>query len=529
MKNRKMKTVIRGKNSWKPDGYLKIILLIIAMSVSLPACEYANSTGLSQASANNQTQTNDSLNDKDITLAIEREILTQDGVLSYRIDVETQKGIVTLTGTTNNILEKERATDIAQMVRGVRGVVNRIDVEKTDLSDAAIRRNIERALLYDPAADVYEVGVSVDKGTVTLNGTVDSWQEKQLAEKVAKGVKGVVDLENNISFHYKGDRTDSEIQHDIEQSLKWDIRIGDGLVHVDVDDGIATLSGIVGSAAEKNQTEINAWVAGVSSVDASELDVEPWAKKEDLRQNKYQGRDDEQISEAITDAFFYDPRVFSPNPEITVNNGRVTLSGTVRNLKAKQAAERVANTITGVWKVDNMLKVRYPEGYSDEDIKSRLESSLVADPYVERFEIDIEVSNGVVYLDGAVDNYFEKWKAKDLVSSIKGVELVFNNIDIEDGDASPYVFDYYHHYYHPFRHYGYQRPVSLKRDMDIKDDIESELWWSPYVSLNDVTVLVDDGVATLTGSVDSWLEYRHAEQNAFDGGAAMVDNELIIN
>jgi len=40
---------------------------------------------------------------------------------------------------------------------------------------------------------------------------------------------------------------------------------------------------------------------------------------------------------------------------------------------------------------------------------------------------------------------------------------------------------------------------------------------------------VDDGKATLTGQVDSWSEYDAAAQNALEGGAVVVDNELTIS
>jgi osmotically-inducible protein OsmY len=64
--------------------------------------------------------------------------------------------------------------------------------------------------------------------------------------------------------------------------------------------------------------------------------------------------------------------------------------------------------------------------------------------------------------------------------------------------------------------------------MEIKDDIETQFWWSPYVDLEEIEVSIDDGIATLTGTVDSWLEYDLAERNAYDGGAVAVDNNLIV-
>jgi hypothetical protein len=54
----------------------------------------------------------------------------------------------------------------------------------------------------------------------------------------------------------------------------------------------------------------------------------------------------------------YDPRVISFNPEVNVTNGKVVLTGVVSNLKAKRAAEIDARNVVGVWKVENLLKVK---------------------------------------------------------------------------------------------------------------------------------------------------------------------------
>ena len=69
---------------------------------------------------------------------------------------------------------------------------------------------------------------------------------------------------------------------------------------------------------------------------------------------------------------------------------------------------------------------------------------------------------------------------------------------------------------------------TVKTDAAIKEDIEDELFWSPFVDLDEVNVKVDDGTATLTGDVDSLGEYEAATENALEGGAHKVDNDLVI-
>ena len=174
------------------------------------------------------------------------------------------------------------------------------------------------------------------------------------------------------------------------------------------------------------------WVSGVDSVDDSGLKVERWARDEELRKNKYASRPDNEIRDAIKDAFLYDPRVFSFNVTPEVTAGWVTLRGTVDNAKAKQAAERVARHTVGVFGVRNHLKVRTGEPLTDDEIKSKVELKLTVDPYVEAYEIDADVNFGTVYLRGTVDSAFEKAQAGSVAYGVMGVTNVKNLLEVSD-------------------------------------------------------------------------------------------------
>jgi osmotically-inducible protein OsmY len=67
-----------------------------------------------------------------------------------------------------------------------------------------------------------------------------------------------------------------------------------------------------------------------------------------------------------------------------------------------------------------------------------------------------------------------------------------------------------------------------KDDWRIEEDIRDQFLWTPYVDGEQIAVAVNDGVATLTGTVDSWFEYRAAAQNAYEGGARKVVNKLRV-
>lgn len=466
-------------------------------------------------------------NDKDISNAVENELMFNATTPAYLIDVTSNTGIVTLEGSVNNILAMDRAVKIARTVKGVRGVVNNIEVDAPYRSNAVLKNDIEQALLNDPATDSYEVSVKVNDGMVTLDGNVDSWQEKQLSEYVAKGVIGVKQVENNISIQYNVSRSDYEIREDVESSLQNDIRIDGALIDVKVKNGNVELSGIVGSSSEKSLAYSKAWITGVNSVDTDNLTVAKWARDDNLRENKYASKTDIEIKQAVQDAFFYDPRVLSFNPTVAVKYGVVTLSGAVDNLKAKKAAEQTAKNVVGVMRVKNHLKVRPAYIPADTDLESEVQAAMLKNPVVEKWEIDVKANNGIVYLNGTVDSYFEKSKAEDIATKTNGVINVENNLTVNDNNDY-YFYDYYgwNTMYPPY-HIDVEQ--NYKTDYAIKHDIVDELWWSPYVNQGDVTVQVDNGIATLTGTVDTKREKLFAEINALEGGANQVENNLVVD
>jgi len=448
------------------------------------------------------SQTGAEIDDWDITVAVENDLLWDKQVSADLIDVSTADGVVTLSGTVSNLLAKEQAEDIALSIRGVVSVVNNIKVRPVERNDSIIEEDIKNAYLYDPATESFEIDVSSVNGIITLTGKVQSFQEKMLAEEVAKGIKGVRGVDNRIEITYPEVRTDSEIKNDILGRYNYDAMIEAELIEVNVNDGMVTLSGSVGSAAEYRRAYHDAWVAGVDAVNAENLDIEWWAREE-MQKTGMATLTDSQIVEGVQDAFFYDPRIYAENINVTANKGIVTLTGKVNNLKAKRAAAADARNTRGVWKVNNRLKVRPANLPANDILEERVNAALERDPYVEHFDISVTAVNGNVYLDGEVGSSFEKNRAEDVVSRVNGVVSIVNLVDA------------IHRW-------------SWNTDWEIKDDVQRQLFWSPYVNAEDITVAVDDGVVTLEGSVASWTERTRAEENAYQGGAKDVRNRLRV-
>jgi len=467
--------------------------------------------------------------DLSISDAVEDQLLLDQVFFTDLIDVRTDDGVVTLSGRVDNILAKTRAARIAAKVKGVRAVVNMIDVvPPVARTDADIQNDVKAALQGDPATDADQIAVDVADHVVTLSGTVDSWQQRTVCGNVAEGVDGVTGLRNKIDVVYRNSRPDNEIQQDVAQALRWDVLVDNALIDVTVQDGRVNLSGTVGSLAEKGRAMADAYVANVRGVNAEDLDVRFWARNDQLKGDKYRGLTDSDIQAAVREALLQDPRVaaFKVTPEVT--DGVATLRGTVDNLKAKRAAAQTARLTVGVLGVANRIKVRPKIPTEDAALAARISAAFKRDPVVDAPEITVAVKNGVAQLSGRVDTAFERNRADDLATKVGGVIAVRNNL-VVTGYLDPYYYDpYLDDPYGAAAPRGYHPPAALESDAAIKRNIETEYFWSPFVDEDDIQVEVKNGRATLTGKVDSWTEYLAASENAFDGGAVVVYNELRV-
>ena len=240
-------------------------------------------------------------------------------------------------------------------------------------------------------------------------------------------------------------------------------------------------------------------------------------------------------SKALQAAIRLDPRVSAFSPDVTVEGGVAILGGVVGNLKAKTAAEQDAYNVVGVMQVTNLLKVGPKGRPTDVEMEKQLKAALSWDPLLDGSSIDVAVINRVAYLSGAVDFSVQKAEAQDVASRINGMTLTRNHLKLEP-EFSMFYYDwpYYSYYSWP---YGYQPPYydyetfgpqAYLGDDEIKEQIEDGFFWSPFVDSHDITVTVHGGVATLTGTVGSWIGYGEADKDAHKSGATAVRNQLKV-
>jgi osmotically-inducible protein OsmY len=499
-----------------------------AMSPAKVAAARPASTPESTTTSNRFTPVpaEEALTDPQISEAVLRQLHRAPVIDARNVDVSTVDGIVQLRGTASDLLSKERIARVAETVRDVRAVSNlvRLNVPKRD--DRMIASDVTNALDLNAATASLGIVPSSNDGVVTLTGNVGSWQEKQLAERIAKAVRGVTAVENHVGVTYAMPRGDDQMAADVKSRLHWDTLVDDQRISTTVENADVFLRGQVGSAAERSRAYADAWVTGVRSVDVSGLTVDPSVRNLDIRNPSNDHPSDADIAQAIVDAAVYDPRVRASDLRPQVASGVVTLRGIVDNLQAKLAADSIARHTVGAREVRDLIQIRSEKPSTDRDRAERIRSALLIDPVTDTDPISVDVKNGVAELHGSVGTYLESAEATQLAAGVSGIAGVENHLDVRRPEAEPsgnaLAYDPY------VESWTYIPRKVVRSDATIARDIENELSSTPFVDPKAIDVQVHGGSATLTGKVHSWKQRTAATRDAFEGGAVAVDNRLQV-
>ncbi len=214
-------------------------------------------------------------------------------------------------------------------------------------SDSQLKADVLAELRWDPRVRETDVGLQVRNGTVTLTGSIDSYAAKLAARDAAHRVAGVLDVADELRVRLPSawERTDSDVARSVRDALRQDVTVPDDRISTTVSEGVVTLEGNVELWSQRADAErAIERLSGVKGV-INRIAIAPRAV--DASGVK------RQIEEALERQAEREARRIG----VSVLDGVVTLTGTVRSWAERNAVDRVAGYAQGVRRVDDRLTV----------------------------------------------------------------------------------------------------------------------------------------------------------------------------
>lgn len=180
-------------------------------------------------------------------------ILLDDRVVPANISVNVSESTVTLSGTVPTYTSLRAAENDALLVPGVTEVYNKLIVSMAEEvpvpTDQEIEERIRNIYRWHENLSAFDILVSVDNGWVTLEGSVDSYWKKIIAEDLAHTASGVIDVKNKLQVVPK-EVTDEHLARNIQETinLRGGINVKD--LDVMVQNGTVTLNGVAETHAD---------------------------------------------------------------------------------------------------------------------------------------------------------------------------------------------------------------------------------------------------------------------------------------
>ena len=212
---------------------------------------------------------------------------------------------------------------------------------------------------------------------------------------------------------------------------------------------------------------------------------------------------DMQLKKHVEDELSWEPSVNAAAIGVAVKDAIVILSGHVTSFAEKRAAEQAVMRIHGVKALANELEVKFPvdRRRTDEDIAGAAASALTWNASIPKERIKIQVSHGLVTLEGSVDWQYQRMAAELAVENLVGVQGVRNLVTVTSA------------------------PVRA----EVKSQIEAALKRNAEVQSQHISVAVQGNKVILTGKVESLAKRNAAERAAWKAsGVNWVENNIQV-
>ena len=214
--------------------------------------------------------------------------------------------------------------------------------------------------------------------------------------------------------------SDLQLHQDILEELEYEPSVNAAHIGVVADNGVVTLSGHVGTYAEK--TAAIAAVRRLKGVKAIADEIE-------VRYASDKKTADDEIAKRAIDILGWDTMVPSGSIQVRIRDGLVTLSGSVDWYYQKKVAEEDVRKLSGVRGVVNDIEIK-PRVHAS-DVKRKIEDALRRRTEIEAKGVRVTVrDNSKVLLEGKVDNWDERYAVEDAAWSAPGVTSVEDRLTL---------------------------------------------------------------------------------------------------
>jgi osmotically-inducible protein OsmY len=144
---------------------------------------------------------------------------------------------------------------------------------------------------------------------------------------------------------------------------------------------------------------------------------------------------------------------------------------------------------------------------SDEEVAEQITWRLRISPFVNGESIRVHVDEGTAVLSGYVEDRSAMVDAVEIAYD-SGAGKVKNHLRMVERDEQPW------------------RQMTNR---ELKEAVEQELYWSPFVNSDSIRVQVHNGIVTLSGRSENRREVANAVKNAYEAGARNVQNNLWVD
>jgi osmotically-inducible protein OsmY len=218
-------------------------------------------------------------------------------------------------------------------------------------TDNDVRNDVLSELAWDSRIDEKQIGVQVERGVVTLGGTVEDLATSTAAVEAAHRVAGVKDVANELQVKsaQATHLTDTDIAKAVRQALEWDALIPDKEIRSTVTAGVVTLEGLVTTPIERDEVELVVRrLKGVRRLD-NRLQVSRVLEPDAVAASIRQALNRRAVREAT-------------HLTLRVREGRVTIEGAVQSREERSTILGAIRGTRGVQAIEDRLAVESDAG-----------------------------------------------------------------------------------------------------------------------------------------------------------------------